>query len=94
MHADDQSFADLMELCGEHFGKRPRTDTTGPFDRPHGRHRSNKSSSSSDSTGDLLARLCLRQEVMYAQLMVGKARLANIHIICVCVDFIGFSIEI
>ena len=32
--------------------------------------------------------------VMYAQLMVGKARLANIHFICVCVDFIAFSIEI
>ena len=73
MHADDQSFADLMELCGEHFGKRPRTDTTGPFDRPHGRHRSNKSSSSSDSTGDLLARLCLRQEDMLNAMLMDRS---------------------
>ena len=52
-----------MEIWENHFGKRPRIDTTGPFDRPHGRHRSNRSSSSLDSTGDLtmiLARLYLQ----------------------------------
>ena len=76
MHADDQSFADLMEICGEHFGKRPWIDIIGPFDRQHGRHRSNQSSSSSDSTGDLtmmLARFCLRQEDMLNAMSMDRS---------------------
>ena len=80
MNADDQSFASLMELCGSHFAKRPRTDIEERSLEPrHTRKGPNKHSRSSDSDLDegsnlvtMLAKLTLRQEDQLNQLNLDR----------------------
>ena len=50
MSGDDQSFAELMDLCGNHFAKRPRMEEEDkPSDRRPARKGQRKPSRSSDS---------------------------------------------
>ena len=69
--------SELCRVDGNVWGALwQKADSVGRFDRQHGRHRSNKSSSSSDSTGDLtlmLARLCLRQEDMLNAMSMDRS---------------------
>ena len=83
MHADDQSFTDLLEACGSTWksqGKRPHTSTSGDQIKS-GRgsmYRSSPSWASTSNGGNddllnMIARLSLRQEDALTQLNLEKA---------------------
>ena len=79
MQPDDQSFTELMHLCGEHLGKRPRTDDSPQSKQNSDQRRSSRQSSSSPSSsqdGDLIqmiARLSLRQEDLLNQMSLDRS---------------------
>lgn len=67
MHPVGQSFTELMDLCGAHFGKR--LDTTAPASRSS----NSLGSSSQDDLLLMLARLTLRQEYQLNQLALDRS---------------------
>ena len=83
MHADEQSFSDLLEACSQHIGnqgKRPRTVTSNGQNRPNrgSMPRSSPSWASTSSGGNdellnMVARLSLRQEDALVQLGLDKS---------------------
>lgn len=79
MQAREQSFTDLMQLCGEHLGKRQRIEDSPQSRKNSGPCRSNRQSSSSASStqdGDLLqmiAGLSLRQEDLLNQMFLDRS---------------------
>ena len=80
MSGDDQSFVDLMEFCGSHFAKRPRTEEDErSSDRLPTRKGQKKPSRSSDldwgedgSLITMITKLTLRQEDQLNQLHLDK----------------------
>ena len=81
MSGDDQSFAELMDVCGSHFAKRPRTEEEDKSSdrRPARKGQRKPSRSSASDLGEdgnlisMIAKLTLRQEDQLNQIHLDKS---------------------
>ena len=81
MSGDDQSFAELMDVCGSHFAKRPRMEEEDRSSdrRPARKGQRKPSRSSASDLGEdgslvsMLAKLTLRQEDQWNQIHLDKS---------------------
>ena len=81
MSGDDQSFAELMDVCGNHFAKRPRTEEEDKSSdrRPARKGQRKPSRSSASDLGEdgnlisMIAKLTLRQEDQLNQIHLDKS---------------------